>query len=252
MEIHWGKHHATYVTNVNAALKGKPTVPILDLMENAVAAGPAIRNNGGGHYNHCLFWSIMAPPEIAKEKKWPSVQFRDMMKQAFGDRPKEYQGFFVEFKDKFAALAAPGVTYGSGWVWLCVNGQRQLEIVSTPNQDNPLMKGVLPEIMYPILGLDVWEHAYYLKVRVCMAFECLLVRSQGPHLRPLRLVSKSTPHVYTEVVECGQLGSSFAELCIRSGEWERHQFLARITVGKMNTFSNCQHGLFLARICIVR
>jgi superoxide dismutase, Fe-Mn family len=164
MEIHWGKHHATYVTNVNAAMEGKPAVPILDLMENAVAAGPAIRNNGGGHYNHCLFWSIMAPPEIAKETR-PSVRLRDMMVQAFGRRPKEFHGDLVEFKSKFATQAAPSVRFGSGWVWLCVNGQRQLEIVSTPNEDNPLMKGVTSEIMFPILGLDVWEHAYYLKVR---------------------------------------------------------------------------------------
>jgi superoxide dismutase, Fe-Mn family len=156
MKVHWGKHHATYVTNVNAALEGQPVVPILDLQENAVAAGPAVRNNGGGHYNHCLFWSILAPPDKAQKTK-PSEQLSTLISQSFGS--------LTEFQAKFSAQAAPGATFGSGWVWLCVNGQKQLAIVSTPNQDNPLMKGVTSEIMFPILGLDVWEHAYYLKVR---------------------------------------------------------------------------------------
>ena len=154
MKLHHDKHHATYVANVNKATEGKPEVPILDLQADALAAGPAIRNNGGGHYNHAFFWEEMAPADKAKNTK-PSEQLTAMINESFGSMD--------EMKAKFEAMAAPGATFGSGWVWVVVNQAGKLEIVNTPNQDNPLMKGVKNEIMYPILGLDVWEHAYYLK-----------------------------------------------------------------------------------------
>jgi Fe-Mn family superoxide dismutase len=155
MKIHHDKHHGTYVANINKATEGKDEVPILDLMENAIEAGPAYRNSGGGHYNHAFFWDEMAPPDQAKNTK-PSAQLVDLINASFGSMD--------EMKSKFEALAAPGATFGSGWVWVCVNQKGdELKLVNTPNQDNPLMKGVADEIMFPILGLDVWEHAYYLK-----------------------------------------------------------------------------------------
>jgi Fe-Mn family superoxide dismutase len=117
-------------------------------MENALSATP-VRNNGGGHYNHAFFWEEMAPAE-------PSEQLAALIDSSFGS--------LDAMKEKFEAQAAPGAVFGSGWVWVCVNqAGDKLEIVGTPNQDNPLMKGVTSEIMFPILGLDVWEHAYYLK-----------------------------------------------------------------------------------------
>ena len=123
-------------------------------MENALSATP-IRNNGGGHYNHAFFWEEMAPADQASKTK-PSEQLAALIDSSFGS--------LDAMKEKFEAQAAPGAVFGSGWVWVCVNqAGDKLEIVGTPNQDNPLMKGVTSEIMYPILGLDVWEHAYYLK-----------------------------------------------------------------------------------------
>jgi len=155
MKIHHDKHHATYVANINKATEGKAEVPILDLMADALEAGPAVRNNGGGHYNHAFFWSEMAPADKAKNTK-PSAQLTGLIEKSFGSMD--------EMKSKFEAMAAPGATFGSGWVWVVVNQKGdKLEIVNTANQDNPLMKGVKDEIMLPILGLDVWEHAYYLK-----------------------------------------------------------------------------------------
>lgn len=154
MKIHHDKHHATYVANINKATEGKDEVPILDLMADALEAGP-VRNSGGGHYNHAFFWEEMAPPDIAKKSK-VSDQLSGLIDKSFGSMD--------EMKSKFEAQAAPGAVFGSGWVWVCVNKKGdKLEIVGTPNQDNPLMKGVKDEIMFPILGLDVWEHAYYLK-----------------------------------------------------------------------------------------
>jgi len=154
MKIHHDKHHGTYVANINKATEGKDEVPILNLMEDALAAGP-IRNSGGGHYNHAFFWSEMAPESIAKKTK-PSAQLEKLISKSFGSMD--------EMKEKFGAQAAPGAVFGSGWVWVCVNkAGDELKIVGTPNQDNPLMKGVTDDIMFPILGLDVWEHAYYLK-----------------------------------------------------------------------------------------
>ncbi|GKY93382.1 hypothetical protein MPSEU_000305800 [Mayamaea pseudoterrestris] len=155
MKIHHDKHHATYVANLNKALEGKDQPEIVDLMENAIAAGPAVRNNGGGHYNHAFFWSELEAADKAKNTK-PSKQLEELINKSFGS--------VDELKSQFNARAAPGALFGSGWVWVCVNKKGdELKLVGTPNQDNPLMKGAADEIMFPILGLDVWEHAYYLK-----------------------------------------------------------------------------------------
>ncbi|GAX28295.1 superoxide dismutase, Fe-Mn family [Fistulifera solaris] len=155
MKIHHDKHHATYVANLNKATEGKEAKPILDLMEDAIAAGPAVRNNGGGHYNHAFFWEELAPADQAAKTK-PSEQLLSLINKSFGS--------LDEMKAQFEARAAPGALFGSGWVWICVNQAGDaLKLVGTPNQDNPLMKGAADEIMFPILGLDVWEHAYYLK-----------------------------------------------------------------------------------------
>lgn len=153
MKLHHDKHHATYVAGINKYTEGKDAVPILDLMSDALEAGP-LKNSGGGHYNHAFFWSEMAPPDKAKKSK-VSDQLDGLIKESFGSMD--------EMKAKFEALAAPGATFGSGWVWVCVNKKGdKLEVVNTPNQVNPLMKGALDEVMFPILGIDVWEHAYYL------------------------------------------------------------------------------------------
>ena len=153
MKIHHDKHHQTYVNNINKAMEGKDRVDLVELQLNALEAGPAVRNNGGGHYNHAFFWDEMAPPNEAKKTK-PSAALEAAINQYFGS--------FAAMKTAFEARAAPGALFGSGWVWVCVSGS-ELKLVGTANQDNPLMKGVLDEVMYPILGLDVWEHAYYLK-----------------------------------------------------------------------------------------
>ncbi|WCL81042.1 superoxide dismutase [Saprospira sp. CCB-QB6] len=151
MEIHHGKHHAGYTNNLNAAIKGTDLEgkKIEDILATVSAAGAAVRNNGGGFYNHSLFWSVMSPNGGGE----PTGEVAEAIKAAFGD--------FETFKDKFAAAAK--TRFGSGWAWLCVKEGGKLEVCSTPNQDNPLMdvdtagcKGT------PILGLDVWEHAYYL------------------------------------------------------------------------------------------
>ena len=140
MKIHHDKHHATYVANINKATEGKDEVPILDLMADALEAGP-VRNSGGGHYNHAFFWEEMAPPDEAKKTK-PSDQLAGLIDKSFGS--------MEEMKAKFEAQAAPGAVFGSGWVWVCVNqAGDKLEIVGTPNQDNPLMKGVTKEVMFP-------------------------------------------------------------------------------------------------------
>jgi superoxide dismutase, Fe-Mn family len=151
MEIHHGKHHNGYVTNLNKALESAPQATGLSLPEllaNGCAAVPenirtAVRNNGGGHANHSLFWTLMS----AKAGGTPSGSLADALKSAFGN--------FESFKEKFTAAAVG--RFGSGWAWLVAN-QGKLEIYSTANQDSPLMEG-----KSPILGLDVWEHAYYLK-----------------------------------------------------------------------------------------
>ena len=157
MKLHHDKHHATYVANINKATEGSAEqVDILELQANALEAGAAVRNNGGGHYNHAFFWDEMIDAKTAATTK-PSAQLEEMIaKSSFGSMD--------ELKAAFEAKAAPGATFGSGWVWLCVTKDNELKIVNTPNQDNPLMKGAVAEgVMFPILGLDVWEHAYYLK-----------------------------------------------------------------------------------------
>lgn len=148
MEIHHTKHHNAYVTNLNNAITGKPeeSLSIEDICRNISKYAPAVRNNGGGHYNHSLFWTIMKQGGGGE----PTGTLADAIKAAFGT--------FNDFKTQFNTAAT--TRFGSGWAWLCVSGGK-LVVCSTPNQDNPLMdisdcKG------YPVLGLDVWEHAYYL------------------------------------------------------------------------------------------
>ncbi|MEH6941071.1 superoxide dismutase [Bacillus sp. JJ722] len=151
MEIHYGKHHQTYVTNLNAALEGQAELQEKSLEEilanlESVPEGirTAVRNNGGGHLNHSLFWEIIAP---AKENNAPTGQLGDEINATFGS--------FDQFKQLFTAAATS--RFGSGWAWLVVNKNNKLEVMSTPNQDHPIMDG-----KKAILGLDVWEHAYYL------------------------------------------------------------------------------------------
>jgi Fe-Mn family superoxide dismutase len=152
MEIHHGKHHNAYVTNLNKALESAPDLAnkkIEELLVNNCAVVPegirtAVRNNGGGHINHSMFWTIMAP---AGGQDKPSGALADAIGSTFGS--------FDTFKEKFNAAGA--ARFGSGWAWLLKSGGK-LEITSTANQDSPLMEG-----KSPVMGLDVWEHAYYLK-----------------------------------------------------------------------------------------
>ncbi|MBK7968691.1 MAG: superoxide dismutase [Bacteroidetes bacterium] len=149
MEIHHGKHHQAYVTNLNNAIAGTEAekMSIEEICANISKFPMAIRNNGGGHYNHSLFWNILTP----NASQAPSGALADAINPAFGN--------LDDFKTKFAAAGA--TRFGSGWAWLTKNSAGKLEISSTPNQDNPLMD--LAEVKgTPILGLDVWEHAYYL------------------------------------------------------------------------------------------
>ncbi|MCS1409074.1 MAG: Superoxide dismutase [Mn] [Verrucomicrobia subdivision 3 bacterium] len=152
MEIHHGKHHNTYVTKLNAALDGHPELESKSLCElisdlNSVpeAIRGAVRNNGGGHANHSFFWQILGPNAGGA----PTGALADDINAAFGG--------FDAFKEKFEAAGA--ARFGSGWVWLFVNKEVKLEVGSSPNQDNPVIEGM----GRPILGCDVWEHAYYLK-----------------------------------------------------------------------------------------
>ncbi len=149
MEIHHGKHHNAYVTNLNNAIAGTDAekLSIEEICKNVSKYPAAVRNNGGGHYNHSLFWTILAPNAGGN----PTGAVADAINSAFGS--------FDEFKTKFAAAA--GGRFGSGWAWLIVGSDKKLQITSTPNQDNPLMD-VAETKGTPILGLDVWEHAYYL------------------------------------------------------------------------------------------
>jgi Fe-Mn family superoxide dismutase len=155
MEIHHGKHHNAYITNVNKALEGADSpADVNDLIKNldAVPADKrgAVRNNGGGHANHSLFWQILAPSGTGGA---PSSDLQAAIDKDLGGMDS--------FKEKFAAAGA--TRFGSGWAWLCVNADGSLCVCSTPNQDNPLMgKGYVDCPGTPILGLDVWEHAYYL------------------------------------------------------------------------------------------
>ena len=157
LEIHHGKHHNAYVTNANKALEGtkfadmSPEEVIKHLNDVPVDKRTAVRNNAGGHVNHSMFWQIMAPAGKGGGGA-PSGDLAKAIDSAFGS--------FDKFKEQFAAAAAG--RFGSGWAWLCVKGGK-VEICSTPNQDNPLMgEAVAGCGGTPILGLDVWEHAYYL------------------------------------------------------------------------------------------
>jgi len=152
MEIHHGKHHNAYVTNLNKALESAPnlaTKTIEELLANNCAMVPdniktAVRNNGGGHINHSMFWTIMGP----KAGGQPSGALADAIKSTFGG--------FDQFKEK---INNAGVArFGSGWAWLIRDSSGKLDIISTANQDSPVMEG-----KYPVMGVDVWEHAYYLK-----------------------------------------------------------------------------------------
>ncbi|MFT4738223.1 MAG: Fe-Mn family superoxide dismutase [Cyclobacteriaceae bacterium] len=148
MEIHHGKHHNAYVTNLNKAIEGTEMEgkSIDDLMANHTD-NAAVRNNGGGHFNHSLFWTIMSPSGGGT----PSGDLAAAIDSAFGS--------FDAFKDTFSKAGA--TRFGSGWAWLCVHKGGTVEVCSTANQDNPTMPGLGCEGT-PILGLDVWEHAYYL------------------------------------------------------------------------------------------
>lgn len=148
MEIHHSKHHNTYVTKLNDAVKGTDleSKSIEEIVKNLNSVPEdiktAVRNNGGGHYNHSLFWELLSP-----EQKELTGELKDAIESAFGSVDK--------FKEEFEAAAAG--RFGSGWAWLVVNNG-SLEIATTPNQDNPLTEGKTP-----VFGVDVWEHAYYLK-----------------------------------------------------------------------------------------
>jgi len=150
MEIHHGKHHATYVAKLNAALEKHPALaekPVEELLK-ALDKVPAeirtaVRNHGGGHYNHSLFWKFMAPEAGGK----PSGVLAKAIEQAFGA--------FSVFQERFSSAAAN--LFGSGWAWLAADTSRKLSVVTTQNQDSPISQGLVP-----LLGLDVWEHAYYL------------------------------------------------------------------------------------------
>jgi superoxide dismutase, Fe-Mn family len=151
MEIHHGKHHAAYVTNLNKAIESAPNLAsksVEELLAGNCALVPenirtAVRNNGGGHINHSMFWQIMAPQAGGS----PRGHLAEAIKSTFGS--------FEQFKEKFTAAAIG--RFGSGWAWLTAQGGK-LDIYSTANQDSPVMEG-----KHPVLGLDVWEHAYYLK-----------------------------------------------------------------------------------------
>ena len=149
MQIHHGKHHSGYTTKLNAAIEGTDLEgkSIEEILKTLEMSNSAVRNNGGGYYNHCLFWDIMGP----NAGGFPSGDLGEAINKSFGS--------FENFKSKFSAAA--GTRFGSGWAWLCVHSNGDLEVCSTANQDNPLMPGIGCGGA-PILGLDVWEHAYYL------------------------------------------------------------------------------------------
>ena len=149
MEIHHGKHHNGYTSKLNACLVGSDleSKSIEEVLKGLDMNNSALRNNGGGYFNHCIFWESMSP----NGGGIPSGNLLNAINSSFGS--------FDSFKDLFSNAAA--TRFGSGWAWLCVHSGGKLEICSTANQDNPLMPGIGCE-GYPILGLDVWEHAYYL------------------------------------------------------------------------------------------
>jgi Fe-Mn family superoxide dismutase len=149
MQIHHGKHHAAYVNNLNAAIAGTDleSKSIEEILANISKAPAAVRNNGGGHFNHSLFWTVMSPNGGGE----PTGELAEAINKAFGS--------FADFKAEFSKAAA--TRFGSGWAWLVVKSEGGLAVTSSPNQDNPLMD--IAEVKgTPILGIDVWEHAYYL------------------------------------------------------------------------------------------
>ncbi len=153
MEIHHSKHHATYVAKLNEALLKEPSVaekPLEELLSNLSLVPESIRkaiqNHGGGHFNHSMFWKIMGP--VGSVSKEPSSSLGDAIKSTFGD--------FGKFKETFSNSAA--TLFGSGWTWLIKDQSGKLKVITTQNQDAPLSQG-----LKPIMGLDIWEHAYYLK-----------------------------------------------------------------------------------------
>jgi Fe-Mn family superoxide dismutase len=150
MEIHHGKHHQAYVTNLNNAVNGTEMdgKSVEELMKNVSKHPVAVRNNGGGHFNHSLFWKTLKKNEGGK----PSGSIADAISRKFGS--------FEAFKEEFTKAAT--TRFGSGWAWLIVDNNGELAVTSTPNQDNPLMD-VAEKQGKPLLGLDVWEHAYYLR-----------------------------------------------------------------------------------------
>lgn len=151
MMIHHDKHHAGYVKKLNAALEGHAMngKSLNDIVSGVGADDSGVRNNGGGHYNHSLFWDIMSPGG----GEGPSGNLSDAINSTFNSMD--------DFKEAFSNAAA--TRFGSGWAWLSVDGNGKLFVSSTPNQDNPMMKNIVEQVGTPILGLDVWEHAYYLK-----------------------------------------------------------------------------------------
>ncbi|MBW8686650.1 superoxide dismutase [Chitinophaga sp. B61] len=150
MQIHHDKHHAAYVKNLNEAVKGSSyeNLTLEEILAKVRAEDKAVRNNAGGHYNHSLFWKLLSPKKSA-----PSDKLKAAINESFTSWDK--------FQEIFNT-AAKGV-FGSGWAWLIVTPGKKLSVVATPNQDNPLMENIVKERGTPILALDVWEHAYYLK-----------------------------------------------------------------------------------------
>jgi superoxide dismutase, Fe-Mn family len=158
MRLHHAKHHGTYVANLNNALKRHPEADpgnvdklIADLGSVPEDIRPVVRNNGGGHANHSMFWQLLAPNSGAGDED-PGEDLAEAVSRGFGS--------LESLKEQLTAAAAPGALFGSGWAWLIVNPDRSLSIETTANQDSPLMDGKTP-----VLGLDLWEHAYYLKYR---------------------------------------------------------------------------------------
>ena len=148
MRIHYTKHHQAYVTNLNKALGNDQSKSLEDLFKNISSSAPAIRNNGGGHYNHTLFWELLSPNPV----KTPNAELVNQINKQFGSQDSLQK-----------LIIANGTSlFGSGWVWLIVTPSKELKVITTSNQDNPLMD-VVKDNGVPILAIDVWEHAYYLK-----------------------------------------------------------------------------------------
>jgi Fe-Mn family superoxide dismutase len=150
MEIHHGKHHAGYVRKLNAAVADTrfDKMPLLNILDNITEEDTAVRNNGGGHFNHSLFWNIISPNSGGE----PQGALAAAIAATFGS--------FAAFKEAFSTAAK--TRFGSGWAWLSVDAAGKLFVSSTPNQDNPLMSKIVEQQGTPVLGIDVWEHAYYL------------------------------------------------------------------------------------------